>query len=89
MALPNSAYLIAPCNDLAHLITRLKENLPCRWTQHQQSPLIIYKIRCELPLSHPKMFYSLRVNDELTWTLSVCGNPLKVTGTPMLATEPK
>lgn len=74
--LPIEAYATAPCQDLAHLQSRLKTSnlLPPVWidASNQQTPLVLFTFRCEPPLFHPKIFYTFHVDHELTWTLSVC-----------------
>lgn len=90
--LPITAFTQAPCQDLAHLQSRLKTSslLPSGWinVSNQQTPLVFCSIRCEPPLCHPKMFCTFCVNDNLTWTLSVCGTPLEVKQCTLLASQP-
>ena len=77
--LPIAAYTNAPCQDLAYLQNHLKTSnlLPPGWinASNQQTPLVLCSIRCEPPLFHAKIFYTFRVDDDLAWTLSVCGTP--------------
>ena len=90
--LPIEAYANAPCQDLAHLQSRLKTSnlLPPWWidASNQQTPLVLFTFQCEPPLFHPKIFYTFHVDDKLTWTMSVCGVPLEVKQCTLLDSHP-
>ena len=90
--LPIAAYTNAPCQDLAHLRSRLKASnrLPSGWIDgsNEGTPLVLVNIRCEPPTFCAKVFYTFRVDNNLTWTLSVCGTTLPVEQCMLLASQP-
>ena len=91
--LPIVAYTKAPCQDLAHLQSRLKTSnlLPPEWidASNQQAPLVLCSIRCEPPLCHARIFCTLCVQKDFTWTLSVCGTPFEVKRCTLLTSHPE
>ena len=89
--LPIAAYANAPCQDLAHLRSRLKASnrLPSGWVDgsNEGTPLVLFEFRCEPPTFCAKVIYTFRVDNNFTWTLSVCGTTLPVEQCTLLASQ--